>query len=338
MASSNDEGMEETGSSWSLLARATTFAVAAILVMAAPFILGEGYQLHLLITSAIFAILASSLSLIVGYAGLLSLGHVAFFGIGAYTSALLFLNLGIPMWGGIPAAMLVGAASAFLIGIIILRVRGHRFVITTLVFTEIMRLVAVNWVDLTRGQMGLPGIRAPVLHVPGWGTIDFTSKIAFYFVAVAAAALCVGTIARIVPSPIGWGLLALRENEQLGESVGVSAFRHALIAFVVGGCFAGLAGALYAHYMSFVSPDLFSFTYTSTLLVMVFIGGKATIFGPVLGAALFTYVPEYLRITDRFRLMFIGAILLAVVIALPGGLMSAWSRWTTMQRFDCGKD
>src|SRR5262245_33766551 len=130
MASSSAEGIEEGGSTRSVAMRATLVAVAAILVVGAPFILGEGYHLHLLITSAIFAILASSLSLIVGYAGLLSLGHAAFFGIGAYTSALLYLKLGIPMWGGIPAAMLTGAASAFLIGIVILRVRGHRFVIT----------------------------------------------------------------------------------------------------------------------------------------------------------------------------------------------------------------
>ena len=292
----------------------------------APLVLGEGYQLHLLIMSAIFAILASSLSLIVGYAGLLSLGHAAFFGIGAYVSALMFLRLGIPMWGGMFGAMIVGAAAAFLIGVVILRVRGNRFVITTLVFTELMRLIAVNAVDVTRGQMGLPGIRAPVLAVPGFGVIDFTSKVAFYYVALFCVGLCVLVVARIVHSPIGWGLAALRTNEQLGESVGVGAFRHALIVFVVGGCFAGLAGSLYAHYLSFVSPDLFLFTYTSTLLVMVFIGGKATIAGPVLGAILFTYVPEYLRIADRFRLMFIGAILLIVVLTLPGGLMTIWKR------------
>jgi branched-chain amino acid transport system permease protein len=319
---------EETRSTRKI-AQATIVAGVAILLLLAPFILGEGYQLHLLITSGIFAILASSLSLIVGYAGLLSLAHAAFFGIGAYTSALLYLKFGIPMWGGMPAAMFAAGGSAFLIGVVILRVRGYRFIISTLAFTEIMRLVAVNWVDLTRGQMGLPGVRAPVLDVLGWGIVDFTSKTAFYFVVLAAAVLCVAMIARIVPSPIGWGLLALRENEQLGESIGVSAFRHALIAFVIGSCFAGLAGALYAHYMSFVSPDLFLFTYTSTLLVMVFIGGKATIFGPILGAVLFTYVPEYLRIADRFRLVFIGAILLAIVMALPGGLMSAWAHWNT---------
>ena len=197
-------------------------AIAAAIVVA-PFLLGEGYELHLLILSAIFTILASGLSLIVGFGGLLSLGHAAFFGIGAYTSALLFLKLGVPMWGGLIAAAVMGAFAAFLIGALVLRVRGNRFIITTVAFAEIMRLIAVNSVDLTRGQMGLAGVRAPELTIPGLGTIDFSSKTAFYFLAVAIAALCVATVARIVRSPIGWGLAALRENERLGKSLGVGA-------------------------------------------------------------------------------------------------------------------
>lgn len=323
--------------------RPVAWAVFAILLIAAPFVLGEGYELHLLIMSAIFAILASSLSLIVGHAGLLSLGHAAFFGIGAYTSALLFLRLGVPMWGGLVAAAGVGALAAFLVGALVLRVRGNRFIITTIAFAEIMRIIALNTVDLTRGQMGLAGVQAPRLSIPGLGTIDFASKTAFYFLALAGAALCVATIARIVRSPIGWGLAALRENESLGESVGVSAFRHAMIAFVVGGFFAGLAGSLYAHYMNFVSPDLFLFSYTTTMLVMVVIGGKATIAGPVIGAVLFTLLPEYLRIADEFRLVFLGTVLLISILAFPKGLVELWERWVarpsaTARRPGCRAD
>ena len=198
--------------------RATLVAVAAILVAGAPFILGEGYHLHLLITSAIFAILGVEPLLDRRLRRPAFVGHAAFFGIGAYTSALLYLKLGIPMWGGIPAAMLTGAASAFLIGIVILRVRGYRFVITTLAFTEIMRLVVVNRVDLTRGQMGLPGIRAPSCTCPAGEPSISPRRPLSHFVAVAGTALCVAMIARIVPCRFGWGLLALRENEQLGES------------------------------------------------------------------------------------------------------------------------
>lgn len=300
-------------------------AILAALV-AAPFALGESYGLHLLIIAGIFAILASSLALIVGQAGLLSLGHAAFFGLGAYTSALLYLNFGLSMWGGLLAAFLVSAAAAFLIGALVLRVRGNRFIITTVAFAEISRLVVLNSVDVTRGQMGLAGIKAPVIEIPGLVRVDLNTKVWFYFVVLAALLLCLATVRRLVRSPIGWGLAALRENERLGESVGVSAFRHAMIAFVIGGAFAGMAGSLQAHYLNFVSPDLFLFSYTTTILVMVVIGGKSTIIGPVIGAVLFTLLPEYLRVADKYRLVFLGAVLLVTILALPNGVVELWER------------
>ena len=298
-----------------------------VAVLAVPFIVGSGYNLHLFILSAIFVILSSSLSLIVGYGGMLSLAHAAFFGIGAYTSALLFLDLHLSMWWGLPAAAIVSAVAAAIVGSLFLKVRGHRFVIISLAFVEIIRIIAINEVDLTRGQMGLPGIRAPVLTIPGLGTIDFASKTVFYYLAVLCAAICVLVVARIVRSPIGWGLLALRENEHLGESVGVSAFRHAMIAFVVGAFFAGVAGSLYAHYTGFISPDMFFFDYTVTMLVMVVIGGKATIAGPVIGAIAFTFLPEYLRVAAQYRLVLEGLVLLLVILTCPNGLVELWERW-----------
>jgi branched-chain amino acid transport system permease protein len=304
---------------------AMRLAILAALV-AAPFALGESYGLHLLIIAGIFAILASSLALIVGQAGLLSLGHAAFFGLGAYTSALLYLNFGLSMWGGLLAAFLVSAAAAFLIGALVLRVRGNRFIITTVAFAEISRLVVLNSVDVTRGQMGLAGIKAPVIEIPGLVRVDLNTKVWFYFVVLAALLLCLATVRRLVRSPIGWGLAALRENERLGESVGVSAFRHAMIAFVIGGAFAGMAGSLQAHYLNFVSPDLFLFSYTTTILVMVVIGGKSTIIGPVIGAVLFTLLPEYLRVADKYRLVFLGAVLLVTILALPNGVVELWER------------
>ncbi|HEX9463020.1 MAG TPA: branched-chain amino acid ABC transporter permease [Alphaproteobacteria bacterium] len=303
------------------------WAVLLVALLSAPVVLGEGYELHLLIVSAIFVMLSSGLSLIVGHAGLLSLGHAAFFGLGAYTSALLYLRLGVPMWGGLPAAALVSGGAAYLIGLLVLKVRGHRFIITTIAFAEIARLVAVNTVDLTRGQMGLAGIQAPTITVPGLGTLDFGAKTEFYYLTLAFAAICVWTVARIVRSPIGWGLAAVRENENLGESVGVSAYRHSMIAFLVGGAFAGIAGSLHAHYMNFVSPDLFLFSYTTTMLVMVVIGGRTTIAGPVIGAVVFTFLPEYLRFVHQYRLIVLGAILLITVMLCPGGFVELWERW-----------
>ncbi len=306
--------------------RITVWIGAVLLVIALPFLLGEGYNLHLLILGTIFAIVAVGLDVTVGYAGLLSLGHAAFFGLGAYTSALLFLHYRVPMWGGMIGGAVVAGFAAFLLGFLILNVRGHRFVISTVAFAEIMRLVAYNWTDLTHGQRGLPGILAPVVHLPWGGTVDFGSKTAFFFAAVVIAAICIGIMWRIVHSPLGDAFVALRENEHLAELVGIDARRHAILAFTIGGFFAGIGGSLYAHYVSFVGPDVFYFSYTTIFLVMVVTGGMGSIVGPVIGALVFTLLPEYLRITEGYRLIFFGTILVLVMLFLPNGMYEIWTR------------
>ena len=260
------------------VARRIVWGLAAVLVLSVPAFIG-GYHLHLLIMAGIFSILAVSLGLVIGYAGLLSLGHTAFFGLGAYASGLLFLKLGLSMWWGMLAAAALSSLMAFLLGALILKVRGNRFVIVTVAFAEIMRLVAHNWVDLTRGQMGLPGILPPTLALPGIPPIDLNVKENFYYVVVITAALSIFALSRIARSPLGWGFLAVRENEALGESIGVGAYRHSMIVFVVGAFFAGIAGSLYAHYINFIGPDLFYFSYTTVMLVMVVMGGLGTIVG-----------------------------------------------------------
>lgn len=304
------------------LLRRAGLTVGVALILALPWVLG-GYHLHLLVMAAIFAILAASLGLVIGYAGLLSLGHTAFFGIGAYTSALLFLKLGVSMWWGMLAAALVSALTAFVLGALILRVRGNRFVIVTVAFAEIMRLVAHNWVEVTRGQMGLPGILPPKIDLLG---IDFNNKVNFYYVAIVVAGLSIWALSRIARSPLGWGFVAVRENEALGESVGISAYRHAMMVFVIGAFFAGIAGSLYAHYINFIGPDLFYFSYTTILLVMVVMGGLGTIIGPVIGALVFTLLPEYLRVASEYRLVFFGAILIVGILFVPRGLMELGPR------------
>lgn len=304
--------------------RNITWAAVALVVLSLPLFVA-GYHLHLLIMAAIFTILAVSLGVVIGYAGLLSLGHAAFFGIGAYTSALLFLHFGLSMWWGMLAAAVLASSVAFLLGALILRVRGNRFVIVTIAFAEIMRLVAHNWVDVTRGQMGLAGILPPRLELAGH-VVDLNVKENFYYVAVLIAALSIFALSRIARSPLGWGFLALRENETLGESIGVSAYRHAMIVFVIGAFFAGIAGSLYAHYINFIGPDLFYFSYTTIMLVMVVMGGLGTIVGPFIGALVFTLLPEYLRVASEYRLVFFGAILIVGILLVPRGLVELWER------------
>jgi len=306
--------------------RLILLAVVTLVLLVLPRLVGTDYYLHVAIMALIFVVLATSLDLLVGYSGLLSLGHTAFFAFGAYAAALLFLHAGLPLWVTLFAAGAFAALIAWLLGLLVLSVRGHRFVITTVVFAEIGRLVAYNWTDVTHGQIGLPGIRPPVLAIPGLIRIDFADRASFYYLALVIVTLCVVVMWRIAHSPVGWRMLALRENERLAEASGVDTRRIATTAFVSSAFFAGLAGALYAHYIGFVSPDLFYFTYTTTMLIMVFLGGKGTIIGPVIGAVLFTILPEALRVTADFRLMTFSAILLVLVVFAPEGLVGISGR------------
>jgi len=147
---------------------------------------------------------------------------------------------------------------------------------------------------------------------------------------VVIAVISIGILWRIAHSPMGRGFAAIRENDNLAESVGIDARRYAVLAFTIGGCFGGVGGSLYAHYVSFVGPDLFYFSYTTIFLVMVVTGGKGTIIGPVIGAFAFTLLPEYLRVANEFRLIFFGAILVIVMLFFPNGIYQIWtgvSRW-----------
>lgn len=298
-------------------------ATAAVLVVlfAIPFVVHDDYYLHLFIVSGIFAAAVVGLDLIVGYVGQLSLAHAAFFALGAYTSALLFVRLHWSMWLGLPAAALLVGVVAIVLGSVILRTRGHRFIIITVVFAELMRLVATNWVDMTRGFMGLPGLAVPPLVVPGIGAIDLTSKSRFYYVVLVAAIVAFLICRAIVRSSIGRKFVLIRENEPLAESLGISAFRYSMIAFAVGAAIAGAAGSLYAHYVGFVSPDLFNFSYVTIMLIMVILGGKGTLVGPALGAVIFTFLPEFLREASHWRMITFAAILIAATLFMPKGIV-----------------
>ena len=290
-------------------------------LLAVPLVVRDEYYLHLFVISAIFVIVAQGLNLIVGYVGQLSLAHAAFFALGAYFSALIFLKLKWSMWIGLPAAAILTGLTAFALGWVILRVRGHRFVIITVAFAEIMKLVASNWIDMTRGFMGLPGLRIPALYVPGIGSVDISSKERFYYVALAAALITFWICAKLVGSSIGRAFVLVRENEVLAESLGISAFRYCMIAFVTGAAMAGAAGSLYGHYVGFVSPDLFNFSYLTIMLIMVILGGKGTLIGPVLGAVIFTFLPELLREASHYRMVIFAAILIVAALFMPRGII-----------------
>jgi branched-chain amino acid transport system permease protein len=302
-----------------VIGRALVVASALALVTA-PAWLASPYHLHVLIMAGVFAILALSLNLLLGYTGQLSLGHAAFFGIGAYTSALLALKLEWSFWLALPSATVAAGLAGWAIGRLALKLRGAYFVLVTISFAGVISLVSINWMELTNGPLGLPGVPPPEL-----GPWSLRTKTAYYYLVLAAAALAYLVCHRLVYSRIGRALVALRENEPLAESVGIDGTRYLVLAAVVSAALAGVAGSLYAHYTRFVSPEVFLFTYTVTMVIMVIAGGKGTLVGPVVGALLFTALPEALReaMAWQWQMLAYGVVLVVLVFFLPRGIVPA---------------
>ena len=310
-----------------------TRLVAAVLVLGAvtaPAWVWNPYHLHTLIMAGIFAVLALSLNLLLGYTGQLSLGHAAFFGIGAYASALLTVKLDWSPWVGLAASVVVPAAAGWIIGRLALQLRGAYFVLLTISFAGVISLVSVNWMDLTNGPLGIPGVPPVEIALPGLPALSLRTKPAYYYLVLAAVVACYLVCLAVVRSRVGRALIALRENETLALSVGIDGTHYLVLAAVLSTAMAGLGGGLYAHYTRFVSPEVFLFTYTVTMVIMVVAGGKGTLAGPVVGAVIFTALPEALRAVAswQWQMLVYGILLIGVLFLMPRGIVPSLSGWS----------
>jgi len=299
----------------------TTGVVAAAAALALPLLLPGPYHRHVLVLAGLFTLMALGFDLVLGYLGELSLGHAAFFGIGAYTTALLTRNFGVPFPLDLLLAGLFTGIAGLLIGAPSLRLRGPYFAIVTFGFAEILHLAALNWTSLTRGPMGLPDIPHAQL-----GPFRITTELGYYYLVLALIGVAMLVTRRLLESTVGHAFLAIRENEELASAAGIPTFRFKLLAFVIGMIFAGAAGSVYARYVHFVDPTALSFYYTVTVVSMVIVGGQGSIAGTTLGALVFTLVPEYLRVAERARLVIFGALLMLAIIFMPDGLRGIWRR------------
>jgi branched-chain amino acid transport system permease protein len=300
-----------------------TWAVTLVVAVTAPLWVWNPYHLHTLIMAGIFAVLALSLNVLLGYTGQLSLGHAAFFGIGAYASGLLTVKLEWSPWIGLLVAVALPGLAGWGIGRLALKIRGAYFVLLTISFAGVVSLVSVNWMELTNGPLGLPGVPPLEIALPGLPALSLRTKTAYYYVVLAAVALCYLVCLGLVRSRVGRALVALRENEPLAESVGINVTHYLVLATVVSAAMAGLGGGLYAHYTRFVSPEVFLFTYTVTMVIMVVAGGKGTLTGPVVGAVLFTALPEVLRAATswQWQMLLYGILLVVVLFFMPQGIV-----------------
>lgn len=287
--------------------------LASILIIG--FMVDNPYYLQLLAVIGIHTLLALGLNMLMGYAGQISLGHAAFYGIGAYTSGVLSVHWGWSPWAALPVALLLAALVAFVVGIPTLRLSGYYLGMGTLGFGMIVHVLFREWSSFTGGASGLVGIPSLTL-----GSIDLgTGRNGFWVVWLLVLVnfiLC----ERLVNSRIGRALRAIHDSERAAGAVGVDTARLKVMVFMLSAVIASLAGFLYAHMMTFISPGSFGFMVSIRIVTMVVIGGMASIWGALLGAGLLTMLPEWLHVFSDYEMVVYGLILMVVMIFLPQGL------------------
>jgi branched-chain amino acid transport system permease protein len=290
------------------------FPIIAALLAALPFALKNDYYLGILIFIGIHTILALGLNLLMGYAGQVSLGHAAFYGIGAYTTAILTIMLKWSPWVGLISGAAVAGLVAYLIGLPTLKLKGHYLAMATLGFGMIVRIVFVQS-QITGGTSGMTGI--PPLSIAG---TQLTEDRQYYYVVWFFVLLLIWLSYNIVESRVGRALRAVHTSEIAAAAAGVDIAKYKIQVFVLSAVYSGLAGALYAHYIRFVNPDPFGFMLSIQLVVMVVVGGMASIWGAIAGASTITLLSQGLQRFEDYEVIVFGAILVLVMIYMPQGL------------------
>jgi branched-chain amino acid transport system permease protein len=302
--------------------QSTAGLVTAVLILIMlPLFLNDYYR-DIMTLTCMYIVLALGLNIVVGQAGLLNLGYVAFYAIGAYTYAILSTANGCSFWPGLAAGALAAAFFALLLGLPTLRLRGDYFAIVTLGLGEITRIVLNNWDSMTNGPNGISGIGRPAL-----GGYVFSTTLDYYYLILAIAVITIFAMHRLMVSRVGRAWLAIREDETAAEAMGINTFRFKLLAFVLGSSWAGLTGVFFAAKMAFVSPESFTFFDSVLILCMVVLGGMGSIPGIILGAFLLITLPEVFRDFQDYRMLAFGAALVLMMVFKPQGLL-----WTVKNK------
>jgi branched-chain amino acid transport system permease protein len=299
--------------------------LAVALLLAVPALTSDPYLLHIFILALLFGALASSWNLINGYAGIFTFGHQAFFGLGAYGSALLSMQFGISPWLTMWGAGVLAALLGLLVSLPVLRIRSlPHIAIVTLALAEIVRIVCANLTSITRGELGLASI-PPLTSFPlpfgGEAIFDAAHKVAYYLTVLALWLLVIGSTWWILHSRFGFGLRAIRDSEIAAESLGVNLTRSKTLVFAISALLAGVLGAFYAHYVLILTPSsAIGIDIMIQILAMTLIGGIGRLFGPTIGAFILTFGLEWLREFGEYRLLIYGVLLVVIVMFLPRGI------------------
>jgi len=302
------------------------FCVIVALLIAAPLVLPEFWR-RFLTEILIWGLLAMSSDLLIGYTGMVSFGHSAFFGLGMYGAAAALISVRPPsLWLAIPYGLVAAAAVAAFVAYFSTRMRDIYFAITTLIFSQIFYVIIFTWTEVTGGENGLTFSRPP-LAVPGLFSVPFTSTTLHWFV-LAVVTLSYLVLRRITQSPFGMVLQSIRENEARTRAIGYPVERYKIVAVMLSGLFAGLAGVLYAIQNRFAAPDFVFFVVSGEVVIFNVIGGIGTLVGPIVGAGFFLLLREGLsRFFTEYYLIPLGLLFIAMVIFVPQGLLGFARRW-----------
>jgi branched-chain amino acid transport system permease protein len=304
----------------------TGFAVILALLIAAPLVLPEFWR-RFVTEILIWGLLAMSSDILIGYTGMVSFGHSALFGLGLYGAAAALLSVEPPnLWLALLYGLVAAAGVAAFVAYFSTRLRDIYFAITTLIFSQIFYVVIFTWTEVTGGENGLTFSR-PELAIPGLFSVPFTSETLHWFV-LAVVTLSYLVLRRITQSPFGMVLQAIRENEARTRAIGYPVERYKIVAVMLSGLFAGLAGVLYAIQNRFAAPDFVFFLVSGEVVIFNVIGGIGTLVGPIVGAAFFLLLREALsRFFTEYYLIPLGLVFIAMVIFMPQGLLGFLRRW-----------
>jgi branched-chain amino acid transport system permease protein len=298
----------------------TAGLLVVIAMLAYPFLVTD-YPRALVAEIYIFGIFAMSLDLLLGFTGLMSLGHAAFFGLGAYAVAILVTLFGASAWLGLAAGIVLAAAGAVLIGFFCVRASGIPFLMLTLAFSQLVFSVALKWRDVTGGSDGIAIVEKPSLL-----GFDLANSSSMYFMALAFFLLSYAGLRRLLNAPLGHVFVGIRENEPRMLAIGYATRAYKLLSFTIAGAFAGLAGGLYAIFNSFISPDAIYWTASGDILIMTMLGGAGTLIGPAIGAAVFLLMKNVVSSYSEHWLAIVGVTFIGCVLFFPGGI------WGTLRQ------
>jgi branched-chain amino acid transport system permease protein len=296
--------------------KSTAVGLVLLVLLLLPYLGVNAYTLHLVALSGIYAIIVMGLNMIFGYTGQISLGHAAYFAIGAYTSAILTAYLGFPFSVAIICAGLASLAFGIVVGIPSLKLEGSYLAMATIGFSEIVRMILVNWTKLSGGPAGISGIPDPSF----FGLVLHTVYQKYYLI-VGVAAVAFICYRKLVRSHYGTQFVAVRESAIAAQAMGVNASGIKLLAFGLSTLYAGIAGSLYAHLNRYVAPDGFHVQESITLLLMVVLGGRGSVLGPILGAFVLVEARESLRMLKDYNMLVYGFAIMVFMIYLPNGVM-----------------